>query len=450
MDEPTLTALFDGRLSSRRDFLKRSGSAVAATTALGSLLQACGGSGSSSSTVTIGMTSDLFPAFTKPYHGQPAPFSTFEKAHKLKVDVRQESSDTDTYFEHMRTELLAGSPDVDVFAGDVSWPPQFGSQGWLADLSDRFPQSEQAAYLPASVNANVWNGKVYGVPFYWDTGILYYRKDLLERAGYSGPPETWDQLEEMALKVMRDQGVKYGFTFTGANYEGGTVLGMEFIATAGGAVLKGETPVADSPEAVKGLAIQQGLIKRGITPSAVANYQEGDVEAPFLAGESVFLRNWTYQFSEISDPSASKIHPSQVGTASVPRASTAIKPVNVGGGWSFYVPAESSNQDNAWKLIEFMSSPEQQKHTDLTIGDIPTRTALYDDPQLKKAYTAVGQAPEQVKQTITPPKSPYYKDMSAVMAQQFNANVRGAQTPEQTAANVQKGLEDIQRKAANQ
>lgn len=450
MDEPTLTALFDGTLSSRRDFLKRSGSAVAATTVLGSLLDACGGGGSSSSTVTIGMTSDLFPAFTKPYQGQPAPFTTFEKAHKLKVNVRQESSDTDTYFEHMRTELLAGSPDVDVFAGDVSWPPQFGSQGWLADLSDRFPQSEQAAYLPASVNANIWDGKVYGVPFYWDTGILYYRKDFLERAGYSGPPETWDQLEEMALKVMRDQGVKYGFTFTGANYEGGTVLGMEFIATAGGAVLKGETPVADSPEAVKGMAIQQGLIKRGVTPPAVANYQEGDVEAPFLAGESVFLRNWTYQFSEISDPSASKIHPSQVGTASVPRASTAIKPVNVGGGWSFYVPAESSNQDNAWKLIEFMSSPEQQKHTDLTIGDIPTRSALYNDPQLKKAYTAVGQAPQQVKQTITPPRSPYYKDMSAVMAEQFNANVRGVQTPEQTAANVQKGLEDIQQKAANQ
>jgi maltose-binding protein MalE len=95
-----------------------------------------------------------------------------------------------------------------------------------------------------------------------------------------------------------------------------------------------------------------------------------------------------------------------------------------------------------------MSSPEQQKHTDLTIGDIPTRTALYDDAQLKKAYTAVGQAPQQVKQTIAPPRSPYYKDMSAVMAQQFNANVRGVQTPEETAANVQKGLEDIQRKAA--
>jgi hypothetical protein len=51
------------------------------------------------------------------------------------------------------------------------------------------------------------------------------------------------------------------------------------------------------------------------------------------------------------------------------------------------------------------------------------------------------------EQTITPPRSPYYKDMSAVMAQQFNANVRGAQTPAQTAENVQNGLEDIIQKA---
>jgi multiple sugar transport system substrate-binding protein len=447
MDTDALTGLLDRRPTSRREFLKRSGSAVAATTVLGGLI-GCGGD-ESSKTVTIGMTNDLFPAFKEGSHGKPSPFSRFQEQHGLTVDVRQESSDTDTYFQHIRTQLIAGSPDVDVFVGDVSWPPQFGSQGWLADLSDRFSMSERSAYLPAAVNANTWEDKLYGVPFYWDVGILYYRKDLLERAGYSGPPETWDELEEMALKVMRDEGLKYGFTFTGANYEGGTVLGMEFIASAGGGVIEGDKPVADSRQAVDGLTIQRSLIDHGVSPPPVANYHEGDVEAPFLAGDSVFLRNWSYQFGEISDPKASKIHPSQVGTASVPRASTAIKSVNVGGGWNFYIPAESSNQDGAWELVQFMSSPAQQKHTDVTIGYLPTRTALYDDAQLKKAnpFSALARAPQQVEQTITPPRSPYYKDMSAVMAQQFNANVRGAQTPAQTAENVQNGLEDIIQKA---
>ncbi len=394
------------------------------------------------------MTSDLFPAFSqKGAQGQVAPFTRFGALHKLKVNVRQENSDTSAYFEHMRTELLAGAADVDVFAGDVSWPPQFASQGYLADLSGRFTAAERAAYLPATIDSNVWNGKVYGVPFFTDVGLLYYRKDLLERAGYSAPPQTWSELQEMASKVMRDQKIKYGFTFTGANYEGGTLLGTEFIKTAGGSVIDGTTVAANSPQAIEGLTIARSMITRGIAPQAVADYQEGDAEAPFIGGYSVFLRNWAYVFGDINNPKMSKIHPSQVGVTSIPRASTAVPPVNVGGGWNLYIPASSTNQDAAWKLIQFISSAAQQKYTNETIGYLPTRTALYSDPALAKDSPVLAVAKTEIAQTITPPKNPYYKDMSAVMAAQFNANLRGAQTPTQTADNVQNALEAIVKKS---
>ena len=178
----------------------------------------------------------------------------------------------------------------------------------------------------------------------------------------------------------------------------------------------------------------------------MADYQEGDVEAPFLAGESVFLRNWAYTFGEIDDPKQSQIDPSQVGVASVPRTSTSVKPVNLGGGWNLYIP-HRGNPDGAWQLAQFISSTAQQKHTDITIGYLPTRTALYNDPQLvANPFSALAVAKTQVEQTVAPPKSPYYKDMSAVMGEQFNANLRGAQSPQQTAENVQNGLEQIQQK----
>ena len=116
----------------------------------------------------------------------PAPASTSRSS-------RSRATQT-PYFEQIRTQLQAGVAEVDVIAGDVSWPPQFGSQGWLVDLSSRFPPSAQAAFLPAAIDANVWNGKIYGVPFYWDDGYLFYRKDLLEKSGYSAPPQTWTEL----------------------------------------------------------------------------------------------------------------------------------------------------------------------------------------------------------------------------------------------------------------
>jgi multiple sugar transport system substrate-binding protein len=442
--------------TSRREFFKQGGSALAAVSVLG--LAACGGGSSSSGgagsgtgTVAIGMTSDLFPAFTqKGPKGQPPPFTTFTKQNNIKVKVITQSSDTDTYFQNIRTQLQAGEATVDLFAGDVSWPAQFASQGWLADLSKRFTSAERAAFLPAVIDSNTYNGKIYGVPFYTDAGLFYYRKDLLEKSGYSGPPQTWPELQEMALKLMKDHKLKYGFTFTGANYEGGTLLGMEFVKTSGGTVISGNTVSANSPQAIEGLTTARSMITRGIAPQAVAEYQEGQVEAPFIAGDSAFLRNWTYMFGVFPDPKQSKVHPSQVGVTSVPRASTAIAPVNLGGGWNLYMNAYSQNQDAAWKLMQFMSSPPQQKYTLETIQYVPTLTALFHDPQVAKAdpFSAPVLAKREIAETITPPKSPYYKDMSTAMAAQFQANVLGKVTPTQAAENVQTQLEQIVKRGA--
>jgi multiple sugar transport system substrate-binding protein len=446
----------DGRATSRREFLKQGGSIVAAGSVLG--LAGCGGGGSSSTssgttkggTVAIGMTSDLFPAFTqKGPNGQIAPFKQFEAKTGIHVKVVTESSDTDTEFEQIRTQLQAGVAEVDVIAGDVSWPPQYGSQGWLVDLSSRFPPSAQAPFLPAALDANVWNGKIYGVPFYWDDGYLFYRKDLLEKSGFSGPPLTWTELSDMAQKVMKDHKLKYGFTFTGANYEGGTLLGLEFMRTNGANPIQGNTISANSPEAIEGLKVQRGLITSGVSPQAVAEYMEGTVEGPFVAGDSVFLRNWNYMFGVFPDPKLSKVHPSQVGVTSVPRASTSIAPINMGGGWNLYLNTYSTNQDAAWKLIEFMTSPAQQTYTFKTIAYVPTLSILINSRALAKATPFSGPAlsRETIFQTVAPPKNPYYKDMSAAMAAQFQSNVLGKVTPEQAANNVQTQLEQIIQRA---
>ena len=78
-------------------------------------------------------------------------------------------------------------------------------------------------FLQGPVESNTYEDKVYGVPWFTDAGLLYYRKDLVEKAGFSGPPATWDELKEQANQIMQDEGTKFGFVFQGAEYEGGTV-----------------------------------------------------------------------------------------------------------------------------------------------------------------------------------------------------------------------------------
>ena len=84
--------------------------------------------------------------------------------------------------------------------------------------------------------------------------MLYYRKDLLEQSGFSEPPKTWEELKEMAEKVVQDSGTRYGFVFQGANNESGVCNGLEYIWTHGGEVLdpNGDKVIIDSPESVAG------------------------------------------------------------------------------------------------------------------------------------------------------------------------------------------------------
>ncbi|MCV4784126.1 extracellular solute-binding protein, partial [Escherichia coli] len=84
-------------------------------------------------------------------------------------------------------------------------------------------------FLDGPIEANTYKGKIYGVPWFTDAGMFYYRKDLLEQAGYSGPPETYEELKEMALKVTRDTGTRFGYVFQGAADEGGVVDALEYV-----------------------------------------------------------------------------------------------------------------------------------------------------------------------------------------------------------------------------
>ena len=299
-----------GRTLSRRDFLKVSGAGIAGMTALATA--GCGGSGQGDSgTVTYaegpddtGTLQKLLDGFNKKYEG------------KYKVEYREMPADTQSYLNKLVTELQAGKSDVDVIAGDVIWAAQLAANGWLMDLSDRFAGDLQGEFIPGNVRSNEYEGKIWGVPFVTGAGLLYYRKDLLEKSGFPGPPETWDELKRMALRAKRDSGTRFGFVFQGANYEGGVCNALEYIWNYGGDVLDPDDPtkvVVDSPEAVAGLSEYSSMISDGVTTRAMTTYKEEEAQAAFLRGDAVFMRNWSYVYALTSDPTQSEIKPEQVG-----------------------------------------------------------------------------------------------------------------------------------------
>lgn len=420
---------------SRREFIALSGTTIAGLSILG--LAGCGGDEGTGSTdeLILSISPDT-EAIVKPQ------IARFNKQGGAEASLRLMPSDTGQYFDQLRTQFQAGGGDISVIAGDVAWPPQFAANGWITDLSDQFSADQREQFLPGAIEGDTFEDQVWGVPWFTDCGLLYYRQDLLEASGYTAPPQTWEELMEMAAKVQTDAGIENGFVFTGAVYEGGTVLGIEFVRTAGGEILEGDQVVVASPEAVQGLTIQRSLVAEGISPEAVANFKEDEASGAFLRGDAVFMRMWPYAYDFLSDPQQSSLETSQVGLSQVPVASTAIDPVNVGGGWSFYVNA-NTDPDVAWELIQFMSAPEQQKQMALEGSYLPTRPELYEDEEIIKALPAVRLGKDAILNTTTPPVSAYYSDMSLAMSEQFNANILGDSSPQESAEALQSALEEI-------
>ena len=427
-----------GKRLNRRDFLKLGGAGLAGAALLGTA--GCGGGGSGSGDLIFAMGADTSGTL-------PKLINKFNKQSKdFKVKFREMPTDTGQFFDKLRTELQAGGGDIDVIGADVIWPAQFAANGWLADVTDKFPKSEQQKFLEAPVQSLMYEDKIYGVPWFTDAGLLYYRQDLLEKAGYSEPPKTWEELQEMAEKVKQDEGIPNGFVFQGDQYEGGVCNGLEYIWTHGGDVLDPNDPnkiVIDSPEAAEGLATEHSMVQRGVAPQSVSTYTETETDPAFLNGEAVFARNWPYMYALAGTEDYPDVTPEQIGIAPVPLAEGQSQLASALGGWNMIINAASDMQEEAWEFVKFMTSEESQRTRTLEATLLPTRTSLYSDPEIEEKVPVVALGEEALKNARPRPVSPYYSDMSLEMQEQFNASLKGEVSPEEAVKSLQTSLTEI-------
>ena len=431
-----------GRRINRRDFLKMSGAGLAGAALLGTA--GCGGGGAGSGNVIWSMNTPV-PA----YYEAGKRFNKQNKG-ESEVTFREMPSDTGQYFDKLRTEFQAGGGDIDVMGSDVIWPVQFAAQGWIQDLSDSFPASEQQKFLPGPVQANVYENTIYGIPWFTDAGLLYYRSDLLEQAGFSAPPKTWDELKEMALKTAQDTGTKYGFIFQGANYEGGVCNGCEYIWTHGGNVLDPDDQtqiVIDSPESVAALETWRSMITDGVAPQAVTTWTETENDPIWHNGDAVFYRQWPGTYALVGTPD-SKLKPDQVGITELPVAEEGMQSYSALGGWNMLINATTDSQEQALAFAEFMTSPEQEKRLALSDARLPTQKSLYEDPEVLEALPVAKLGQEVLFKNARPrPVTEFYGDMSLEMAEQFNAALKGEVSPQEAVDTLQKSLSSIMQQA---
>ncbi len=359
----------------------------------------------------------------------------------FQVRLREMPADSDQHFDQLNTEFQSGENSMDVIGATLSGWPSSPPTATIAGLSDRFTQEERGVFLPATIEANTYDGAIYGVPWYTDAGMLYYRRDLLERAP-SSPSRPGLGTSSRSRRAVRE-GEDTRYVFQGAHYEGGVVDGLEYIWTSGGDVLDGDRVVIDSPEAVRGLAVERSMVADGIAPEGVSQYKEQEWATIFPSGDAVFMRNVPRMYALASDPAEPRIDQETIGVSALPVAEAGLRSYSSLGGWNLFLNANSENADAAYEFIHFMSAPEQQKFRAVEGSVLPTRQALYEDTEVLEKVRVAELGQETIRNTRPRPVSPFYSDVSLRMADGFAWSLWGEAPPEEVLREVKGELEEI-------
>ena len=433
-------------------FVRSGRRVVIAAASLSALLvaAACGGGGSSSPGTG---SSDSGADFSKQgdievWQGKDtsgnfnkliAKFNASHPNGKVVFHVLPDSADQQRQQMIQNTQIK--NPKMAVLSVDVVWTAEFAAKGYVEALpADQFPTD---GFLKATVDSATYFNKLYAYPSTSDGGLLYYRKDLLDKYGISAAPTTFDEMKSACQKVQAGEKDSSLNCFAGQynKYEGLTVNFDEAVHGAGG-VIVGEDgkPNVATPEATKGLQTLADWFKDGTIPKAAITWQEENGRQAFEAGQLIFHRNWGYVYNLAQTDKDSKIK-GKFDVAPLPGISG--PGVSSLGGHNYAVAKNADNKGTAVDFLKFMSSEEIQKNNTLATSNSPTLEKLYTDADLVKKFPFMPIQLKSIQTAVPRPKAVEYGDVTLAIQDAAYGALQGQTTADAAMQGLQTKLQTL-------
>lgn len=302
----------------------------------------------------------------------------FEREHPdIRVDVQQLPW---TAAHEKLLTAFAGDALPDVCQLGNTWLAEFAALGALEPLDARVAPSKVVArddYFAASWNTNVIDGRLLGIPWYLDTRVLFYRKDLLARAGFAEPPRDWNEWRAAMAALAREGGGNaYAILLPLDEFEPLLQLAMQQDEP----LLRENDTRGNFRSAGfrRAFAFYLEMFRERWAPP-MSDTQISNVWNEFARGFNTFYITGPWNIGEFK-----RRLPAELADAwgTVPLPGFDGRRGGVAGGTSLAVFASSRHKDAAWQLVEFLSRPEQQRRLHALTGDLPPRRSLWDDPAL--------------------------------------------------------------------
>lgn len=309
-------------------------------------------------------------------------YNTSQNSVRVSYIELPSAGESETLHADLVRRLETDEDAPDVFSLDLVKIAAFAEAGLSLPLEGLFSADDRDDFMPGILEACTVNGDQVAAPWFADCGMLFYRRDILERLG-ADVPETWDDLTATA-SAGTDDTVPHGYLWQGKRSEALVCNAVSVIGSNGGSILTadGHVGIAE-PEAIAAIQFLHDTINgSGISPASVLEWDEEPSRRPFDAGKAVFLRNWSYTWALAQFPGSSITD--TIGVAPLPHF-----PGKAGatclGGFQYAVNARSANAEAATDFLRWLTSPETQLRFATVDALAPTRLSIFDRPELADA-----------------------------------------------------------------
>jgi sorbitol/mannitol transport system substrate-binding protein len=307
---------------------------------------------------------------------------------KVQFKVLPENDVRDT----IAQDVANGAGQYDVITISNFEVPFYAKNGWLTSVSDyaaKDPQFDLNDILkPMRTSLTADDGKLYGIPFYGESSMLMYRKDIFKQKGLTMPEHpTWQQVATLAAKLDGAQPGMKGICLRGQPGWGEVFAPLTTVVNTFGGTwfTKNWQAQLDSPQFKQATQFYVNLVRQHGEAGAA---QSGFTEClnAMSQGKVAMWYDATSAAGSLEDPSSSKVA-GKVGYAYAPVDKT--KSSGWLYTWAWGIEKASKNPDNAWKFVSWASSKQYQQLVGQKLGwaKVPdgTRESLYNNPNYQKA-----------------------------------------------------------------
>jgi multiple sugar transport system substrate-binding protein len=316
----------------------------------------------------------------------------------------------------------------------------------LDSLIAKSADVRQASYFSGIWDTNVIDGRVYGVPWYVDTRVIFYRKDLLAKAGYDSVPATWSGWLDAMRAVQKTERAsaapgaspRYAIFLPTNEWTQPLILGLQ----NGSPLLKDDGRYGAFSDSTfrQAFDFYVSLFRDGLAPIA-GNNDVANVYQEFARGTFAMYPTGPWNVGEFRKRLPDSLQ-GKWATAPFPGPSGDTTGYSLAGGSSLVMFGKSDKQALAWRLIEYLSRPEQQLKFAKLTGDLPARveawrdSSLMGDPALREFYV-------QLQRVRPLPKVPEMELIATQVIQAAESSIRGNVPTERALNTLDRDVDQI-------